>query len=346
MSNLQQPRTKNQEPSTQTRPRVLTNMAFWQSRAWTENTRSIYPMIGRTSDPSSHSSWREACELFVRRGSFDVVVTMGARPSLMYGLLCLLAFRKSKQVMTEVFLDDARSGSLIWRMKILLYRVVARRTLGILTNSSAEIATITRRFRIPESRVRYVPMHSNIHKPAFSELNDGFVLSAGRTRRDYATLLQAAPQFGISILIIASSGDSFPTALPKNVSILRDVSRSVYLDYLRRCSLVVLPLLPTERSTGQVVLLEAMAFGKPVVASRAPGTADLVRHGENGILVEPGNAEKLTEEVWRLIDQPNLARQLGMNALNDVKNAYTFDIHAEAKLKAIRELWLAHRKTE
>ena len=321
------------------RPRILTNMAFWQSQAWVENTQSIYPMTGRTSDPFFGTPWMEAFKLFVRRGSCDVVVTMGARPSLLYGLVCLLTFQKSKQIMTEVFLDDARSGSLLWRLKIALYRAVARRALGILTNSSAEIGTIARRFRIPESRVRYVPMHSNIHEPEFSELNDGFVLSAGRTRRDYATLLQAAPRIGASILIIASVGNSFPSPLPGNVSILRDVSRSVYLDYLRRCALVVLPLLPTERSTGQVVLLEAMAFGKSVVASRAPGTTDLIRQGENGILVEPGNADKLAEEVRRLIDQPDLARQFGINALNDVKQSYTFDIHADAKLKAIRELW-------
>jgi glycosyltransferase involved in cell wall biosynthesis len=326
-------------------PRILTNMTFWQSRIWAENTQSIYPMAGRTSDPSFSSPWMEACRLFARRSSHNVVVTMGARSSLFYGLMCLLTFQESKQIMTEVFLDDARSRSLLWRLKVGLYHAIARRALGILTNSSAEIGTIARRFHISESRVRYVPMHSNIHKPAFSETNDGFVLSAGRTRRDYATLLQAAPQIGIPILIIAGSVDSFPASLPKNVSILRDVSRSVYLDYLRRCSLV-LPLLPTERSTGQVVLLEAMAFGKPVVASSAPGTTDLVRPGENGILVEPGNAEKLAEETRRLIDHPDLARQLGMNALNDVTNAYTFDIHAEAKLKAIRELWLAHRKTE
>jgi glycosyltransferase involved in cell wall biosynthesis len=320
------------------RPRILTNMAFWQSRTWADSTESIYPMAGRTSDPAFDSPWTEACKLFIRRGSHDVVVTMGARASLLYGLMCMLTFRNSRQIMTEVFLDDARSGNLPWRMKILLYRAVARRALGILTNSSAEIGTVARRFRIPESRLRYVPMHSNIHKPEFSELNDGFVFSAGRTRRDYETLLQAAPRIGSSILIIAGVGDSFPSPLPKNVSILRDVSRSVYLDYLRRCSLVALPLLPTERSTGQVVLLEAMAFGKPVVASRAPGTTDLIRQGENGILVEPGDADKLAEEVRRLLDQPHASRRLGMNAVNDVKNAYTFEIHAETKLKTICEL--------
>lgn len=322
-----------------TQPRILTNMAFWQSRVWTENTRSIYPMADRDADPSFDSPWMEACRLFIRRGSFDVVVTMSARPSLLYGVMCLLTFRNSKQIMTEAFLDDARPSDFLWRLKTSLYRAVARRAMGVLTNSSPEIGMIARRFDIPESRVRYVPMHSNIHTPEFSELNDGFILAAGRTRRDYATLLAAAPQIGCPILIIAGTADSFPSPLPKDVRILRDVSRSVYLDCLRRCSLLVLPLLPTERSTGQVVLLEAMALGKPVVASRVAGTTDLIRHGLNGIVVEPCDPGALAAGVRSVLDRPELARQLGMSAVEDVRKFHTFDVHAQAKLDAIRELW-------
>lgn len=320
-------------------PRILTNMAFWQSRVWTENTRSIYPMANRKDDPAFGSPLKEACRLFAQRGDSDVVVTMGSRSSLLYGLLCMLLFRDSRQIMTEVFLDDARPGSLLWRLKTRCFQAVARRGTGILTNSSAEVGMIARRFGIAESRVRYVPMHSNIHAPEFSKLDDGFVLAAGRTRRDYATLLAAAPQIGCPILIIAGTADSFPSPLPKDVRVLRDVSRSVYLDCLRRCSLLVLPLLPTERSTGQVVLLEAMALGKPVVASRVAGTTDLIRHGQNGIVVEPCDPGALAAGVRSVLDRPERARQLGMSAVEDVRKFHTFDVHAQAKLDAIRELW-------
>ena len=146
---------------------------------------------------------------------------------------------------------------------------------------------------------------------------------------------------GTLAVIIAGAADSLPTPLPKDVKILRDVSRTVYLDYVRRCSLVVLPLIPTERSTGQVVLLEAMALGKPVVASLVPGTTDLIRHGQNGMVVEPCSAGELAAAVRHVLDPPDLARQMGMSALEDVKKLYTFDIHAEAKLNAIRALWEA-----
>src|SRR5688572_28644940 len=59
---------------------------------------------------------------------------------------------------------------------------------------------------------------------------------------------------------------------------------------LQHCRFMAAPSL--EESFGNVAL-EAMACGKPVVASRASGFAEIVRHGENGKLVEVGNAPAL-----------------------------------------------------
>jgi len=59
------------------------------------------------------------------------------------------------------------------------------------------------------------------------------------------------------------------------------------------------------------VLVEAMAAGKPVVASRIGGITDLVRDGKNGLLVPPGDKKALAEAIGCLLEQPNLARQMG-----------------------------------
>lgn len=321
------------------RPRILTNMVFWQSGIWTRGTDSIYNIENRPKVHTPSPVWVEAVELLSRQSRYDVVVTMGARESLAYGLLCAFLFRPSKQVMCEVFIDESHPGSLLWRFKIALYRFVARRALGVLTNSSAEVESVSERFRIPRSMVRYVPMHSNIHTPELSKQNDGFILSAGRTLRDYDTLLKVAPRIKAPIVIIAGDRDALSDSSPGNVTLLREVSREQYLDHLRRCALVAIPLLPSARSTGQVVLLEAMAYGKPIVATCSPGTADHIQPGRNGLLVEPGDGEAMSREIDRLLHDREFGRRLGLQALEDVKARYTFDVHAEAKLEAIRELW-------
>jgi glycosyltransferase involved in cell wall biosynthesis len=59
------------------------------------------------------------------------------------------------------------------------------------------------------------------------------------------------------------------------------------------------------------VLVEAMAAGKPVVASRVGGIPDLVRHGETGYLVPPADEKALADGIKKLLDDPERAWEMG-----------------------------------
>lgn len=317
-------------------PSILTNMAFRQSRVWSEAATSIC-REGET--PDTLGPLRQAFRLLKHRPRFDVVVTMGARSSLSYGLLCGILRQNSKQIMTEMFLDAPRPFSLLWRLKTALFRWVSRRSLGILTNSSAEVGLIARRFAMPESKLRFVPMYTTIEHPALHEKNDGSVVSIGRTLRDLDTLMAAARQIPAPVIIVAGRQDRLPAQLPANVQVRREIPLEQSLDLLRRAAVVAIPLLPSERSTGQVVLFEAMALGKPVVATRTHGTVDYIRDGENGLLVAPGDASALAEAVNQLLKDPALAARLAQAALADCRNELHLEAHARRKLEAIRNLW-------
>jgi glycogen synthase len=88
-----------------------------------------------------------------------------------------------------------------------------------------------------------------------------------------------------------------------------------------------------------VVLFEAMALGKPVVATRAAGTVDYIRDGENGLLVEPGDAPAMANAIQRLLDDPALADRLTAAALRDCLEKWAPDLHARHKLDAVAALW-------
>jgi glycosyltransferase involved in cell wall biosynthesis len=60
------------------------------------------------------------------------------------------------------------------------------------------------------------------------------------------------------------------------------------------------------------VLVEAMAAGKPVVASRVGGIPDLVRDGETGFLVPPADEKSLANGIKKLLDDPSKAKQMGL----------------------------------
>jgi glycosyltransferase involved in cell wall biosynthesis len=59
------------------------------------------------------------------------------------------------------------------------------------------------------------------------------------------------------------------------------------------------------------VLVEAMAAGRPVVASRVGGIPDLVRHGETGLLVTPRDDEAIAASISLLLSNPRKAERMG-----------------------------------
>ena len=70
------------------------------------------------------------------------------------------------------------------------------------------------------------------------------------------------------------------------------------------------------------VLVEGMALGKPIVASRVGGIIDLVKNGENGILVPPRDPDALEEAILKLLRNNNLARELGKDGKAKVYPEY------------------------
>lgn len=318
--------------------RILTNMVFRSSPLWQQQTDSIYALDTNAPDPVPFSIWGTAWRLFRRRRHYDVVCTMGVRESMAYALLCRMAGVEPKQIMIEVFIDAPRPSHFLWRFKTRFYGHLARRAYGLLAFSRAEVQTIAARYGLPESRIHFVPLCGTCPPEDTQEDAPPFVLSAGRTLRDYPLLLRIADQLNVPLHVIAGQADLRSAACPGNVTVHHEVSRDVYLDDLRRCALVVLPLLPTERSTGQVVLLEAMALGKPVVATASPGTMDYVQDGVTGFLVPPDNATRLLARCRQLLRDADLRKRMGAAARDAVRERHMPDHFSEAALSAISAL--------
>lgn len=80
--------------------------------------------------------------------------------------------------------------------------------------------------------------------------------------------------------------------------------------------------LPSENEPFGRAIIEAMAVGRPVVATRSGGVPEIVREGETGLLVEPGSAEQLGEAIVRLLSDESLAIRLGQAGLLRAREAY------------------------
>ncbi|CUH38702.1 Glycosyltransferase KanE [Jannaschia seosinensis] len=87
-------------------------------------------------------------------------------------------------------------------------------------------------------------------------------------------------------------------------------------------------VLPSFAEGVPVVLMEAMAGGRPVIATRVAGVAELVDDGESGYLVPPGDAETLAHRMIALARDPDLRRRMGV--AGRAKVHAEFDIRIEA----------------
>ncbi|HHP7234604.1 MAG TPA: glycosyltransferase family 4 protein [Desulfobacterales bacterium] len=92
--------------------------------------------------------------------------------------------------------------------------------------------------------------------------------------------------------------------------------RSDVADILPLFDVFVLPSL--NEGMGRV-LVEAMAAARPVVGSRTGGIPDLVRDGENGLLVSAGNEDELADAIGRLLSDPQWAGSLGRRGSRDCR---------------------------
>ena len=87
---------------------------------------------------------------------------------------------------------------------------------------------------------------------------------------------------------------------------------------------------PTYSEGFSNTVLEAMASGLPVVSTRSVGVVDCVRHGENGLLHEPGDVDGLVRQLERLLDDVELRERLATDALDEVRTLYSWPVLARA----------------
>jgi glycosyltransferase involved in cell wall biosynthesis len=95
--------------------------------------------------------------------------------------------------------------------------------------------------------------------------------------------------------------------------------RSEVATLMRGCELFVLP---SRFETFGIVILEAMACKKPVVATSVGGIPEIIEHQKNGILVEPDNPDALAAALVTVLKDPTLQRVIAKNGFDTVQKQF------------------------
>jgi glycosyltransferase involved in cell wall biosynthesis len=103
-------------------------------------------------------------------------------------------------------------------------------------------------------------------------------------------------------------------------------------------ALDVLVLASTSPEPFGRVLIEAMAAGKPVVATGAGAVPEIIQDGEQGLIVAPGDPGALAEAVIRLLSDPGLARTMGQKGRLRVEERFEVRQYVDGVQAVYREL--------
>jgi glycosyltransferase involved in cell wall biosynthesis len=113
-----------------------------------------------------------------------------------------------------------------------------------------------------------------------------------------------------------------------------DVPDELLPNYYAASDLLALPSKNESEGYG-IVLLEAMASGKPVVASRIGGMSEVVSNNENGILTPPKDVHGLSSAICSLASNPEARMRIGMNG-REFAESHDWDLVTERITKLYR----------
>lgn len=188
------------------------------------------------------------------------------------------------------------------------------------------------------ARFRPIKPSSSIQKKLGLNSNDRIVMFVGQLDRPHyfkgvPVLLEAFSKIKHSDakLVIVGGGDlqnsfesqAYDLGIKDQVIFTGSIDNARINEYLSIAEFTVLPSTDKTESFG-MVLLEAQAAGKGVIASNFPGVRSVVEKNSDGLLVEPNNVKDLRAKIEKLLAEPRLVKLFGKNGRKKVESRYTW----------------------
>jgi glycosyltransferase involved in cell wall biosynthesis len=181
-----------------------------------------------------------------------------------------------------------------------------------------------------EDQIAVVPNPASVKDTATNPSAGQYVAFAGRMSPEKGVdiFLGAAERMPNVPFKVAGDGPLLSEMMaraPANVEFLGRLGPDDLREFYGKSQFVVVPSVWFEQFP--IVVLEAMARGLPVIASRIGGLPEIVEEGITGSLFEPGNPEDLVQQVRRLWEDPELCNRMGRAGRQKVIREYTEDAY-------------------
>jgi glycosyltransferase involved in cell wall biosynthesis len=265
----------------------------------------------------------QIAEAFLRRRDHRHVVARADRLGLPLAALLKLARGRRDLVLVSVWLSRAKKA-------VFLRPLGAHTHLGAIVNyGSVQMRHARERLDVPAEKLHHArqPVDERFWRPRDERGAEDVVCAVGTEARDYPTLLEAVRGLDARVELaigttVFQTGDTtvdlgpsvgpvLASAVPPNVVLHQQLDHRRLRALYARSRVVVVPLHDVDFDAGVTSIAEAMAMARPVVVTRSRGQVDLVREGETGLYVPPGDPGALRAAIERLLRDPAEAERMG-----------------------------------
>lgn len=272
----------------------------------------------------------------------DAVVLGSHLEALVFAIMRRL-FRRKTRIYLLGFIFTQRNNPLIERLRHLYFGRLFALVDGILCHSSLEVKRYEDIFPHARGKFVFVPYGLHIHgyeeTTTFQDPAKSHALSAGRSGRDYPILFQVFADSGYPLHVVCDAEKALKNCMPaQNITVLRGCYDDSYSQELRQAGMVIVPLAVDDISAGQMVLIQAMAYRKPIIATHTPTIEEYLTHEENALLVPPGDAIALRTAVDRLRNDAKLAARLADNAFTTFKDRHCMRVFVENIVRTVSSM--------
>ncbi len=273
---------------------------------------------------------------FQRRKRYDTFFTTGEDIGLPLAALLKASRGRYSHTMIAHTLFPAK------KQAFFKYGRVGSSFDRVLVYSTSEERLAIDELGVPASKVQRLYYHADeqFFHPDGRALEPDLICAAGQLLRDYDTLVDAVRDLPVRVQIAAGSpwiDQSLKPrgALPPNVT-WGKLNRFDLRELYARSALAVVPIFQNHYQTGIATILEMMAMGKCVIATRTHGQTDTIVDGETGVYVPPGDPAALRRAIQNLLERPEDAARIGRAARQFVAEKAGLDLFVSRVSEAIR----------
>lgn len=166
------------------------------------------------------------------------------------------------------------------------------------------------------------------YKDCISIPEEKYFFSGGSSNRDYTTLIKAFDGLNQKLIIACKPENINIKEIPENITVLNNAYGIAFSDLIKDAYALILPINDPNVSSGQLVLLNGMRFGKCSIITGGNCMIDYVKD-DYAISVPAKSVDDLRKAVTLLSVNPEQHRLMSVNAYNAYSSLYSIDKYAE-----------------